>query len=250
MLTMAPPLMCVAHARDTRNVPRALISSTRSHASTVISKIGVGGKMPAPLTTMSICPIAAIAWSANERHCASSRTSTATAIAGPPAARTRSAVSLAASTRTSAATIDAPACARRSAHARPIPEPAPVMTATRPRRLTRSSMGMIVSVIALLPELVQALRVARKHQVTLISGHAGHRCLDGAPRVGPVGADVGVVARPQDVLDADLVTVLQTEGVGHVREVHVLLDVLARQPRQGVAIRRCQPAIVVVDLFL
>src|SRR5207237_9369871 len=71
-----------------------------------------------------------------------SETSTATAAARPPAARSCSTVSPAEASSMSAATTAAPSAARRVADARPIPDPAPVTRATFPAK--RSSTGTLL----------------------------------------------------------------------------------------------------------
>src|SRR3954447_4417031 len=75
-------------------------------------------------------------------------------------------------------------------------------------------------------EAVEPHRVAGEDLLALGPGNARERRLDRAPRVGPVGADVRVIARPQDPVDTDVVAVAEPERVGHVREVEVPLDVL------------------------
>src|SRR4051812_41027506 len=89
--------------------------------------------------------------------------------------------------------------------------------------LVTTSRG--TSTVVGLAELVEALGVARQDQLTVVGCHSRHRRLDRTPRVGPVGADVGIVVGPQHPLGADPRQRAQTKGVGHIAIVEVALDV-------------------------
>src|SRR4051812_41850562 len=69
-----------------------------------------------------------------------SDTSACTTSAAPPASSTNAAVSRAPSSLTSITAIDAPCVAKSNAAARPWPDAAPVMSATRPSSITLRSM--------------------------------------------------------------------------------------------------------------
>src|SRR5947199_8064195 len=98
-------------------------------------------------------------------------------------------------------------------------------------------------------EPVEPGRVAGQDEVALGERHAREGGLDGAPAVRCIGADVGIVARPQHALHADAVTVPDAERVGHEAEMEVALDVLARRGPQPEAAHGIEAVIVVVDLL-
>src|SRR5688500_15379068 len=87
----------------------------------------------------------------------------------------------------------------------------------------RATMG------SALAEAVEALGVPGEDEIALVAGHVGEVGVDLPPRVGPVGARVGEVARPHQPVDADGVPVVHGVVVGQVREPEVVVDVLARQ---------------------
>src|SRR5438874_3996462 len=78
---------------------------------------------------------------------------------------------------------------------------------------------------------VETHGVAGADEMALVGGHAVQRRQHGRPGVGVVAVAVGIVARPEDALHADAMAVVDAVPVGHVREVGVMLHVLARQPR-------------------
>src|SRR6202050_2354315 len=110
------------------------ISITRRHCvSDACGYPGIPVPMPALLYKMSRPPNFSTAVSIILRASASWVTSALTNVARPPALSVCFAVSAPPAVSTSATTIEAPSCARRIEVARPIPDPAPVMTATFPR---------------------------------------------------------------------------------------------------------------------
>src|SRR5690349_13566159 len=76
-----------------------------------------------------------------------------------------------------------------------------------------------------LRQVVEAGGVARQDLLLLFLGRAGEVLLDRVPGVGPVGADVRVVARPQHVVHTDGVAVLDGEVVGDVGVIEVGIEV-------------------------
>src|SRR4051794_35665878 len=80
---------------------------------------------------------------------------------------------------------------------------------------------------ALPAEAVETLGVAGEDQVAFGGGDAREVGVDRPPRIGPVGARMGIVAGPHDPVDADPVAVVDGVVVGDVGVVEVLGDVLA-----------------------
>src|SRR4051812_23873724 len=115
------------------HTPRKLTPLTRSKRSAGSSAASVGGAwMPALLTAMSSRPYEPTVFRTAPATAASSLTSHATARAWRPAAVTASVASRRASWLTSVKTTAAQASAKARAVARPMPELAPVTSATCP----------------------------------------------------------------------------------------------------------------------
>ena len=119
--------------------PLRFTAITRSYSSSVVSASGAGAPIPATLSTASTVPKASSAEANMASTDASSETSTRTGTTASPSA---SAVSSCLPLMSAASTL-APSRTNTSADARPIPDPAPVMTATFP-----SSSAMHVVVVA------------------------------------------------------------------------------------------------------
>src|SRR6478609_914189 len=133
MLTIEPPpfaSIAASSARMQKNVPSRWTAITWCHDSIGYSPTSAcAPAMPALLTAMSRRPKVSVAVPTIVRHDATSLTSTATASAASPISpATRSA----ASCLRSATTTFAPRSASSRAHASPIPDPAPVTSATLP----------------------------------------------------------------------------------------------------------------------
>src|SRR4051812_17548339 len=101
---------------------------------------------------------------------------------------------------------------------------------------------------SLAAKTVETHGVAGADEVALVGGPPVGRGPHRRPRIGVVAVAVGIVARPEDALHADAIAVVDAVAVGHVREVGVALDVLARQAGQVVAEPVAQEAVV--DLLL
>src|ERR1700730_3488401 len=130
-----PPRLCIngAARKHPRMTACKSISSTRRHLSrSHCGKPGVPTAIPALLCRMSKRPKVDIAVSIMCRACSASVTSTRIAAARPPALSIIRTVSRAPASLRSAASTEAPSAARRTAVARPIPDPPPVMTAVLP----------------------------------------------------------------------------------------------------------------------
>src|ERR671918_2089532 len=113
--------MCVGACLDTRSVPVRLTRTTRSHSAASSRWIGPPPATPAAFSTTSIRPWSATTASTASRIDGSSATSaTRTSPSGPGCRSTP--------------TTFAPSTAKRRAHARPIPDAAPVTSATLPSR--------------------------------------------------------------------------------------------------------------------
>ena len=114
-------------------MPLAITLCCRSQSFTVVSNNGFDNDSPALFTTRSTPPNARFAAANMSATPCSSDTSarTATAMSGPPSS---SATACALSRFRSAITTHPPSAAIRVAMAFPIPEPAPVTTATRVAR--------------------------------------------------------------------------------------------------------------------
>ncbi len=107
---------------------------TLSQSSVEVSWTVPTPAMPALLKSTSMCPSAFAVSSAIRRASSGSVTSAKMALALPPSAWTSLTVSSAPARSTSAMTTHPPSRAKRSALARPMPEPAPVMRQTFPSR--------------------------------------------------------------------------------------------------------------------
>src|ERR1017187_3068416 len=123
--------MEVNAARRHRNEPGRVAPSVSCQMSHVVSPNGADVSTPAAQTRAAIRPVCAAA--ANSRSTSSTLlTSVGTGVAWPPAARMPLATLARASRSRAASTTCAPAPARASAVAAPIPRLAPVTIATRP----------------------------------------------------------------------------------------------------------------------
>ena len=127
-LTIEPPVSFIARtaSRQPRNTPSALTALTLRKSASVVVSILPRVAIPALLTRMSRRPKAAMTSSTTSRQRASSVTScpSVRSASGPSAFRP-------ASLRSLAATL-APSAWNRAAVARPMPDAAPVMSATFP----------------------------------------------------------------------------------------------------------------------
>src|ERR1017187_3250463 len=134
MLTIRPSpavRMAVNAARQHRNEPVRLTPSVSAQISGVVSANGADVSTPAAQTRAARGPVRAAA--ANSRSTSSTLlTSVGTGVAWPPAAWMPLATLARASRSRAARTTCAPAPARASAVAAPIPRLAPVTIATRP----------------------------------------------------------------------------------------------------------------------
>ena len=111
--------------------PRKLIAFTRSKSSARSSAASLGGACtPALLNAMSSRPKVATARSTIVTACASSATSQVTLIAWWPAVVSSSVAARSAISSMSASTTAAPASAKALAVASPMPDAAPVISAT------------------------------------------------------------------------------------------------------------------------
>ncbi len=137
-LTIDPPPAATierAATREHRNVPLALTAKHRSQSSSVASITEPLLFTPALLYNTSTRPNSLLIWANALSTWAGSAMSAPTATALPPAPAISAAVSLAASAAMSTSATAAPSRANNSAAARPIPDPAPVTTATLPASL-------------------------------------------------------------------------------------------------------------------
>src|SRR3984957_17849902 len=116
-------------------VPLALTAKHRSQSSSVASITDPLLFTPALLYSTSTRPYSSVTFWKAAPTWVISETSALTARARPPASAISSAVSMAASATRSTTAAAAPSRANRVAAARPIPEPAPVTTATWPLSL-------------------------------------------------------------------------------------------------------------------
>src|ERR1700722_5814432 len=166
VLIITPPpcfIMCGIAYLHPKNTPFRHTSTTQSHSSSLVSTTVLGTKTPALLNRISRRPNPRTVSSTMRSTSAATRTSTETDFATPPAFSISAAVLLADSDRTSATITFAPSRANRSALARPIPEPAPVISAT----LSLSSMMVHLrrrivfrqSTLATVGENLEALRL-------------------------------------------------------------------------------------------
>jgi hypothetical protein len=128
-------IMCGTAARIGQTVPATLVSSIVASASSVWSRMPPYMPIPALAIRLSIRPNRDIAVSTSRRQSSGDRTSIATATA-----RSGNSASMASSRsrRRAPMTTRAPASSSSRAVARPMPELAPVTTATVP---VRSSMS-------------------------------------------------------------------------------------------------------------
>src|SRR3954469_19196783 len=126
-----PPcaIIRVTNARTTSARPSRFTPITRCQSSTVVCSISAAWPMPALLWSTSTRPSSSNTREANASTASGSVTSTTCACALPPISR---ATASADSPFTSATCTFAPSFANSSALARPIPEPAPVITTTLP----------------------------------------------------------------------------------------------------------------------
>ena len=129
-----PPVATIdgAAAWEHRNVPLALTAKLRSQSSSVASSTEPLLFTPALLYSTSTRRYSPSTWPNALATWSRSATLAATGSAVPPAALIWAAVSLAAPPLTLTTATAAPSWANRAAAARPIPEPAPVTTATLP----------------------------------------------------------------------------------------------------------------------
>src|SRR5438552_16454469 len=131
---LPPPARSIAGIAclQPKNTPFRFTRITRSQVSSFVSRTepSAGGKMPALLKRTSSLPHAFSAAATIPSASLSSETSACTNRAFPPAAPISSATPRPAASLTSATTTRAPSRANRSADSRPMPPPAPVMTAT------------------------------------------------------------------------------------------------------------------------
>src|SRR5262245_53736935 len=141
--------MTASPARDIRKVPFTLTAMIASHVASSVSITVPEEPMPALLTRMSRVPKAATVSFTTRRQSPSRETSAACARARAPASAMLLATSCAASSERSTSATDAPSRPKASAVARPIPEPAPVTSATLPskRRCEPAPDGLAISVL-------------------------------------------------------------------------------------------------------
>src|ERR1700688_409199 len=127
-------LITRAAARQPLNTPLRLTASTRSSASSSRSTTGDWAMMPAMLAMTSSVPKLDTASSTSESTSPGTVTSTPRASARAPASSSCPAVVTAPPVSMSAHSTAAPAAPSSTAVARPMPDAAPVTTATRPAR--------------------------------------------------------------------------------------------------------------------
>src|SRR5712692_10163564 len=126
-------------ARDTRNVPRRLMSTTRSQSASLVCSAVPTRRTPALLTTTLSLPNRLTVSPRAASTCPRLETSQATAQASPPERRISSETFSSGATRRPATATCAPSRAKRMAQARPIPVPPPVRKATLPASLVTAS---------------------------------------------------------------------------------------------------------------
>jgi hypothetical protein len=129
-LTIAPPpasAICGAVCFMPRKVPVTLTAMSPFQSSTRVSASGAMMWMPALLTSTSIGPLIARAWSVTRAHSSSLVTSCAKNSALPPAALIFSTTDFPAGSSMSVAITVAPSPANRTAAPTPMPFAAPVM---------------------------------------------------------------------------------------------------------------------------
>ncbi len=138
VFTMAPPCSSMpgSTARHMRKVPVRLTAMILSQPLRDWSGVWANPPMPAMLHRLVIGPSSSSARATTPATAFSSVTSQRSAMARPPAPAASSLISAATVSMASAATsrqaTAPPSAARRRAVARPMPEPAPVTSATRP----------------------------------------------------------------------------------------------------------------------
>ena len=138
VLTMAPPcsIRPGSAARHIRNVPVRLTAMIWSHPLRDCSGVWANPPMPATLHRLVMWPSSSRACETAPATASSAVTSHSSAMARPPASVASRLISAATASTASAArsrqATAAPSAARRRAVARPMPDPAPVTTATRP----------------------------------------------------------------------------------------------------------------------
>src|SRR5581483_12511841 len=119
-------------ARVGRYVPLRFVSTTRSHSAGAGARSRASGRTPAEFTSVVRCEKRCSVSSIMRSQAAASVTSASRASASPPAAVMARAASRARSATRSTHATRAPSAASRRAVAQPIPEPAPVTSATFP----------------------------------------------------------------------------------------------------------------------
>ena len=134
-----------AAAWEKKKVPLRLISSVRSHSSSVVSRALEMGYMPALLTRMSRLPKACTVASATFAASARLRVSARMASALPPFSLIICATLPAASRSISAIITAAPASARRVTMALPMPMPPPVTMAPFPLKSKSCAMVFLAT---------------------------------------------------------------------------------------------------------
>ena len=130
-LMIEPPVGFIAGsaARQPRNVPSTLTRYISRKSASVVDSMSPKRPMPAELSKTSRRPWRATRSATTRGQASSSVTSRTAVVCGAPSAAASAARPI--SSR-SVATIVAPSAARRSAAARPMPDAAPVMSATLP----------------------------------------------------------------------------------------------------------------------
>src|SRR6185503_6617621 len=183
MLTMRPLLraiMCGIACLAQRNAPVTFTASVRSQSARSMSTTrSVGPPTPALLTRMSSPPSSASVAATTDFTAASSATSASAVATRPPALRISAAVASSVSRRVAASITAAPSETKRSAIARPMPRPPPVMSATLP--LSRFTGGNLARAI---PAALLGPRRARHGAFPRLPLHHHHRGED-QPRAQP-----------------------------------------------------------------
>ena len=150
---MMTPLLCASisgnTARHIKNTDFRSTASMLSQSLSVVSRKGFSCRMPALLTSTSTAPHAACTCRTMPLTWLACVTSASITSARPPRASI-SHWSVTASTGRARwlMTTTAPACAKASAVARPMPVAAPVMRATRPCRLSPNTLAVIAVISA------------------------------------------------------------------------------------------------------
>src|SRR4051794_17793981 len=194
-----------------RNTPRTLTAMTRSQVATSVSMTewSASGITPALLYSASTRPKVATACATMPRASSSFETSVFTNVASPPAFRTASTVALPASSTKSATTTLAPSRANSSAATRPMPLPPPVTMVTLPSSRMRAPLL-----------LVSRVRVAIPGAAPSVAQRANAPCRDGMAH-----------ALQLEPLDRVRVHRVPDGGMGALRDEHLAVDGLAREPR-------------------